>query len=328
MPPNCVVFSAHESARTKPLPEHPTSPSVVHDHTGSLIAGYCGSNPSKYIRWDHSIRGRGRFQGRNPAGPRPRARLAFGASVLQTWDLFRVSCSDTVPTGEISLDAEHIALYNTHQIYTTLNSPVNDQSSLINSYEYLIMGKRAQPDDGGRDFQQDSPGQGPLAMGSIMPNEPNLRRLGPENRGWGEKRTQSNPIPSVSNGLAVMDGQIRSTKPEMRNKSKIRRIQRAETLPANGSGVWDLRFGSFGLVSCFDIRISSFPHSGGRVALSSIAPNEPNFGVFGPAIGVCRESKANLPGRWREKSAGGNQREGLAIGLNLGYIWDRKEPWL
>lgn len=50
-----------------------------------------------------------------------------------------------------------------------------------------------------------------------------------------------------------------------------------ETLPPGGSGVWNFGFGSFGLVSSFDIRISCFARFRQPSGVSSFVPNEANF---------------------------------------------------
>lgn len=187
------------------------------------------------------------------------------------------------------------------------------------------MGKRAQPDDGRWDFQESPQRKGRVPVDSIMPNEANCRSFGAKHRGRGEKRTQSNPIPPASNGLAVLDGQIRRTKCEIRNKSQARNRQSPKRYRPAMCPFGDLRIRSFGLVSGFDARISCFPPAGERSGVSSIAPNKANSGVFGLEIGIGRESKANQS-QFTGPMAGGFGRweatKVLAIGLNLGYIWD------
>jgi len=120
------------------------------------------------------------------------------------------------------------------------------------------------------------------SAGSKRPNpkQPCLRRakLVPAQAGkTGSSKQIRNPkAPNDRNAPnEANSAQSSRSRPVEMGKSEMRRMQLSKTRSPDGSGVWNFGFRFFGLVSGFDIRISSLPPG-------TFAPNEPNFGLFSP----------------------------------------------
>ena len=64
----------------------------------------------------------------------------------------------------------------------------------------------------------------------------------------------------------------------------------------------------------------------GRSSCSQLRQTKPISGVFGLETRVAEKANPIYEAAQRGNPAVG-EKEGLAMGLNLGYIWDQKEPW-